>query len=76
MERLLLTCFWILLSSVCLGQSMAKTKTAKQITVKSDTIGNKVYIQQVYEFKKDTAYINQQDSTIIKMDAIINKKKK
>jgi hypothetical protein len=35
-----------------------------------------VYIQQVYEFKKDTAYINQQDSTLMKMDAIINKKKK
>jgi hypothetical protein len=55
---------------------MPNTRTARQVTIKSDTIARKVYQQQVYEFKKDTAYINQQDSTLMKMDAIINKKKK
>ena len=76
MKDLICTFSLIVISSICYGQSMEKTQTAKQITIKKDTINKKVYEQKVYTFKSDTAFINQQKKRIVKLDSILNTKRK
>lgn len=68
---ILLTIF----SEISFGQDLSKTKTAKDITVKWDTIGRKIIKQNVYKFKVDTAFIRNQDTTLSKLDSILMKKR-
>jgi len=62
----------ILISSICCGQDLSKTRTAKQITIKNDTVKGKVVTQQVFKFVPDTAYFKKREKVL---DSIANKKK-
>ena len=73
----------ILLSSACSGQAtkkmeLEKTQTARQITVKQDTISkNKVIPRSVYKFEEDTTYIKEMDKKMKWLDSVnVAKKKK
>jgi hypothetical protein len=57
-------------------QDLTKTKTAKDITVKKDTVKGKVIKQSVYQFKKDSLYFKAEDKKSNKLDSILLIKRK
>jgi hypothetical protein len=69
----------MLINMAVSGQStkvMEQSRTAKDITIRKDTVSKRVFEQKVYQYKPDTAYVKQQDATISKLDSIIKTKKK
>jgi hypothetical protein len=55
---------------------LSKTKTARGITIKIDTISKKNIVKQsVYKFQKDTLYFRDEEIKMKQLDSIINKKK-
>jgi hypothetical protein len=76
MARSLCILSLLLLTINVMAQDLSKTKTARGITIKSDTVSGRVLKQQQYKFRADTAYIRKQDTTLIKLDSIIQTKKK
>jgi hypothetical protein len=66
----------ILTSSLTFGQDLSKTKTAKEITMRKDTIGGKIIEQTVFRFKKDSVFINEQRKNLSKIDSLIDVRKK
>jgi hypothetical protein len=55
---------------------LSKTKTARGITIKVDTISKKNIVKQsVYKFQKDTLYFRDEEIKMKQLDSIINKKK-
>jgi len=66
----------LLVSSLSFGQDLSKTKTARGITIKIDTISKKNIVKQsVYKFQKDTLYFRDEEIKMKQLDSIINKKK-
>lgn len=75
MARILSISGLILISGICYGQNLEKTQTAKQITIKQDTIRRKIVSQQVFKFRPDTVYFKEQERLRKQMDSILAKKK-
>jgi hypothetical protein len=66
----------LLASNISFGQDLSKTKTARGITIKIDTISKKNIVKQsVYKFQKDTLYFRDEEIKMKQLDSIINKKK-
>jgi hypothetical protein len=76
MVRLLNIFVLILISSVCFGQDMSKTQTAKQITVKQDTINKKVVSNTVFKWEPDTVYYKDMEKKMKYLDSINKKRSK
>ena len=74
MVRFYFISIWILIGSAVFCQDVTRTRTAKEITVKKDTINRKVVTRPVYKHSLDTAFILRQDSTITRLDSILKKK--
>jgi hypothetical protein len=76
MVKFLCILILILTSSLTFGQDLSKTKTAKEITMRKDTIGGKIIEQTVFRFKKDSVFINEQRKNLSKIDSLIDVRKK
>jgi hypothetical protein len=55
---------------------MSKTQTAKQITVKQDTINKKVVSNTVFKWEPDTVYYKDMEKKMKYLDSINKKRSK